>query len=250
MSSIDACGTEFRVAHRATKLFCFPHAGGTAALFRDWNRALAPMIEVCPVEFPGHASRFNERAFDSIEPLVDCLFKDIKKCADAPIALFGHSMGAIVAFELALRFQSHWERELGILIVSGCGTPAAGTTRRAIHDLPDAEFIEELKLLNGTPSEVLGDQELLSSLFPVIRSDFRLMHSYRYTPMSSLACPIIVLGGTEDTEVLPEQLSGWSELTTGRCLVELFPGDHFFLRNCESELLHFIKKQIELCLVK
>jgi medium-chain acyl-[acyl-carrier-protein] hydrolase len=226
------------------RLFCFPYAGGSAQIYRAWT-GLLPTVEVCPVQLPGRGRRMKEGSFTSLVPLVENLARDLLPQLDKPFAFFGHSMGALISFELA-RFL---RREHGLLpaqlFLSARRAPQLPNTERPLHDLPEAEFIKELRLLDGTPEEVLEHRELLSLMLPFLRADFEVCETYAYQPEPALDCPITAFGGLQDHGVSRAQLDAWREHTTGAFSLRMFPGAHFFINDgSQSSLLQVLSREL------
>lgn len=211
------------------RLFCFHYAGGAASVFRTWQDSLPGFVEVCPVQLPGRESRLREPLLVAVEPLLDALVENLGPAFDRPFAFFGHSMGAILSFELSLRLRRSGLQGPEALMVSGRRSPHSPETDRPIHDLPGEEFHHELRKLNGTPEEVLAHPELMELLEPVLRADFAVCETYTHRPTEPLACPLTVFGGIEDPKTPRDVLEGWRRYTASDFLLERFPGDHFFL---------------------
>jgi len=229
----------------ALRLFCFPFAGGSDLTFRTWPMALPADVEVCGIQLPGHGNRLREALIDRIEPLVDALTPMLIPYMDRPFAFFGHSMGALIAFEVARRLRCDGGPEPECLFVSGRPAPQIPDQERRTYDLPEPEFLAELRRLNGTPKEVLAHPELLQLTLPIIRSDFALCQNYRYAPDAPLDYPIFACGGVDDQEVSAEQLRAWGEQTTASFSARLFPGDHFFLMSAKAALLKTLSGELE-----
>ena len=228
------------------RLLCLPYAGSGVLTYHGWSRALPDGIEVCPLQLPGRDNRIQEQPFTAAEPLVEAAGSALAAELTVPVALFGHSMGAILAFELA-----HWfRRELGVepvrLFVSAADPPERRLLRERIHDLPEPDFLARLGELGGTPHAILAQPELRELLLPALRADFALCDAYRYRERQPLACPITVFGGTADPLVDPTQLGGWARQTHGRCDVVILPGGHFFLAaEARADLLRTIGAELE-----
>lgn len=223
------------------RLFCFAHAGGGASLFREWNGALGDRVGVCPIQLPGRESRFREPAFTRLGPLVEALVEALSPHLDRPFALFGHSLGALVAFELARRLRREGLFEPSQLIVSGSRAPQLPRTEPDVHRLSDAAFRAELRRLDGTPVELLENDELMDLLLPSLRADFALFETYAYTAGSPLSCPISALGGRDDPTVEHAELEAWRAQTTGRFRLRIFPGNHFFVRSGRALVLEELR---------
>jgi len=229
----------------ALRLFCFPFAGGSAMVFREWPDLFPPAIEVCPVELPGHGRRLEERPFGSMDALVNAIALALTNRLPCPYAFFGHSMGAAVSFALAHRL-----RELGTmgpmhLFLSGRRGPKAPADCLPLYNLPEPEFVQELRRLGGTPQEILGDPEALAVLLPVLRADFELVHTWNASHLSLLACPITAMGGTEDEDVSEQDLKEWSHETAAGFSLNMFRGGHFYLRMEQRSIARLIANELQ-----
>lgn len=226
------------------RLFCFPYAGGTALIYRDWLRDLPATVELIAVELPGRASRLNEQAYVRMAPLVEAIAGLLPPLLDTPFAFFGHSMGALIAFELSrfLFLQQRLQPE--VLLVSGRASPQIPNHRLISYNLPEPALIEELHRLQGTPPEVLQHKELMNLMLPLLRADFELVQTYDYVPGDRLRCPVVAFGGTGDREVSSESLSAWAELTDARFALNMLQGDHFFLKESRKSLLALIASEL------
>lgn len=225
------------------RLFCFPYAGGDAAIYRAWPDGL-PGVEVVAVRPPGRGSRFREPPFTRIVPLVSELAGAVQPLLDRPFAFFGHSLGALIAFELARELRRRNDKPPGQLIVSGSDAPQRIQTHKSVHALPDAEFIENLRQLDRTPSEVLANQELISLLLPMLRADFSLLETYAYAEEPPLGCPILAVGGQQDERVRPDGLQAWADQTSEGFSLEMLPSGHFFLNASQALLLQVISTEL------
>src|SRR5262245_15762688 len=183
------------------RLFCLPYAGGSAQIYRRWPSYLREGIDTCAVQLPGRGNRLKEAPFDRPEPLVEAVLQGILPYTHKPFAVFGHSMGAILGFELVRKLETLYQRSPERLIVSGCRAPHLPLNEPRLYDIPEPEFIEHVRQLNGTPREVLEHPELMSLMLPLLRADFAVCQTYVYSPGPQLACPITALGGIEDAEV-------------------------------------------------
>jgi medium-chain acyl-[acyl-carrier-protein] hydrolase len=177
-------------------------------------------------------------------PLVDALAEAIIPYLDKPFAFFGHSMGAKIAFELARRLRNAYGLEPIHLFASGCRAPHIQNPEPPTYNLPEPEFIEELRTLNGTPKEVLEHPELMSLLLPLLRADFEMVQTYEYIPDKPLSTPITVYGGLRDEDITREQLEGWSQHTTSPAAVRMFMGGHFFLNSEQPLVLKLLSQQL------
>jgi len=224
-------------------LLCFPHAGGTAASYVHWARAL-PGTNVVPVELPGRGRRIDERPLDSMAALVTDLAGAVLRQVSGQFALFGHSMGALVAFELAHRLHRRFGLRPTRLLVSGSASPGSSRRKAPRHRLPDDELWQEVRRLNGTPGEVCDSEEIRQMWTATIRADFALVENYRCAPRNPLDCPISVFGGTDDPEVAFAELAAWSAFTRAGHTVSTFPGDHFYLHRHPRTFLNVLSHKL------
>ncbi|HCE70178.1 MAG TPA: putative thioesterase, partial [Ruegeria sp.] len=234
MTTIDQTTTKWLTFPRPNpqakiRLFCFSYAGGGASTFRPWMQHLAPSIELCAVQLPGRENRLREAPLTRVDPIVDTLKQMLPAYFDKPFALFGHSLGAILAFELARALRNHPEARLAHVFVSARIAPQAIDPEPPIYQLPEAQFLAKLRQLNGTPTMVFENEELLEMLMPILRADFALNETYAYRPEPPLDVPLTVFGGTEDPKVSEAELGEWSAQAGGRFALKMFPGDHFFV---------------------
>lgn len=220
------------------RLFCFPYAGGGASIYRQWGEQLASAeIEVLPVQLPGRESRLMEKPFTSFPPLVDTLVEALAPFMDQPMAFFGHSLGAAIAFELSHRLRREGRREPLALMVSGRRPPHLPDDDEPVHGLPDEEFKAKLRELDGTPEAVLENPELMALMLPLLRADFELIETYAPAERLPLDIPVSAYGGLEDPEVEREHLEQWQAVTRSPLTLRMFPGDHFFLHPQKDSLL-------------
>lgn len=222
------------------RLFCFPYAGGGARVFQSWAAALPPFIEVCAVQLPGHEKRLREAPLRNLRQLVAALSQVLQAYADKPFVFFGHSMGAKLCFELARCLRCEHKLGPAQLFVSGCRAPHLPRDEAPTYNLPEPEFIEKLRRLNGTPREVLEHPEMMQLVAPILRADFEVVETYDYAPEPPLSCPITAIGGLQDDEVAREQLEAWRSHTSAAFVLRMLPGDHFFLHAQQAALLRVL----------
>ncbi|MBM9509325.1 thioesterase II family protein [Actinacidiphila acididurans] len=224
----------------AIRLFCLPYAGGSAAAYRDWP-ALAPAdIQVCPVELPGRGGRFGEPPFLRMRPLAGALAAAIAPYLDRPFAVFGHSMGGLLGFELTRTLRRRGLPLPAHLFVSATAAPGTPRARPPIHGAPDAEVVAELRRLGGTPREVLEDGELMALTLPTIRADFSALETYEYLPEPPLPVPVTVLGGTDDPLVPVRDLDGWRGQSAAGARLRVLPGGHFYVHSAAAEVMSVV----------
>ena len=218
------------------RLYCFPHAGGGAAAFRGWPELLGDAAEVVAVRLPGRENRFAERRYRRMADVVAALVRALDSGLGRPFAFFGHSLGALVAFETACALAAAGKPQPAHLIVAASSAPGRSRASPPLHALPtDALLTERLREFGGMPDEVLAQGPLLSLLLPTVRDDFEIGETYRHTAAEPLYQPVTALGGTRDRTVSEEELRAWRDVTAGPFGVRMLPGGHFFVR--EAPLL-------------
>jgi medium-chain acyl-[acyl-carrier-protein] hydrolase len=218
------------------RLLCFPFAGGGASVFRTWGEALPPHVEVWSVQLPGREERFREKPFTRCSELVRAIADAVGPKLIAPFCFFGHSMGALVAFQLARELRRRGARGPEHLFLSGRLAPHL-PPRPPLHRLPDAELVAAIRRLNGTPNAVFDEPELLSLFLPILRADFSVTEAEPHVAEPALDCPITAFGGREDDRASEAELEAWREHTTGAFSRTMFPGDHFYLVSARPMLL-------------
>ena len=220
------------------RLFCFPYAGGGSAGYYTWSDELPADVQVCPVELPGRERRLRERPYSSLASLVTDLADALHGALDRPFALFGHSMGALITFELARELRRRRVPGLCRLFVSGFRAPQLPCPQPALNQLPDAEFAEVVgRQYQGIPPEVASSRELMTLLLPTLRADFTILESYRHVPEEPFDTGVSVFGGDRDDQVPLADLEAWSVHTRGDFVLRLLPGGHFFLKGGTRTLL-------------
>lgn len=230
---------------RPVRLYCFPYAGGHAGVFMPWQAALDPEIEICAVQMPGRSSRLREPAMTTIPELVESVAEVIARYGDErPFAFFGHSLGALVAFEIARYNALHGLPQPSRLLVSGCEAPAHRGEPRNLHLLDDDALLDRIRSFNGTPPDVLANRELSALILSVMRTDFALEPGYVYAPGPKLDIPITALAGTEDRHGRWQDVDRWSEETSAGFGLHWFEGDHFFLNTRQDAVLACIREAL------
>lgn len=210
------------------RLFCFPHAGGSPAVFRPWADAL-PEVDLQAVQLPGRATRHGEAPLASVARIVDGLMPVLLEKLDRPYALFGHSMGGLVAFETARALASRGAPPPIHLFVSGRRAPQLKRDESDIHGLPDAAFVDEInRRYGGIPAELLNHPDVMALLLPTLRADMTAIETYSPTPGPPLTCAISAFGGFDDTHTTIPELMAWQAHTCLPLSVRQFSGDHFY----------------------
>jgi medium-chain acyl-[acyl-carrier-protein] hydrolase len=213
------------------RLFCFPYAGGSTQIYRRWPEILSPDFEVCAVHLPGRGNRITEQSFYAVEPLVQAVASAITPYLDRPFAFFGHSMGAIISFELSRLLSERGGRVPAHLFISGRRAPQLQRDEEITHNLPQSQFLSHVRNLNGTPDEVLEHPELMELMLPLLRADFSIVETYRYRPGPPLQIPLTAFGGVGDPEVPPPDVESWRAQTSAAFNLRIMPGGHFFLND-------------------
>jgi pyochelin biosynthesis protein PchC len=222
-----------------TRLFCFPHAGGSAAYYFPMSRELASRLTVLAVQYPGRQDRRRERPADSIAELAQRVFVAMEGWTDQPFAFFGHSMGAIVAFEVARLMRERTGRTPRHLFVSGRRAPSIHR-ESAVHRYGDQALVAELARVGGTDERILRDPELRDAILPLVRSDYRAVELYRYQPGPGVDCPVTALVGDSDPQTTVDEASAWRDHCTGEFTLRVLPGGHFYLDKWRSEVIDII----------
>ncbi|OYQ23698.1 thioesterase [Pseudomonas mandelii] len=227
-------------------LLCLPYSGASAMVYSRWRRKLPEWLKLQPVELPGRGARYGEPLHTDMRRLALQLAQEQKATLKAPYALFGHSLGALLACEMAHAFRSLGCPEPVALFASGTAAPTlrADYDRGFAEPRTDAELIDQLRTLNGTSEEVLANEELMSLTLPVLRADFLLCGRFEPQQRPLLKCPVHVLGGKDD-RATTEQLIGWSKETHGSFSVDMLAGGHFFIHEHEAKVLRVIKDQLD-----
>jgi medium-chain acyl-[acyl-carrier-protein] hydrolase len=226
------------------RLFCFPYAGGSATMYINMVKTLGHLVEVCPVELPGRGARLRETPIDHLPTLVAALSTGLRPLLDRPFAFFGHSMGALLAFELTRTLRRQGGPLPGQLLVSAHRGPQLPRTALLGHGLSDTEMLDNVRGLGGTPPDVLAHPELLEMILPIIRADFELVDTYHYQAEPPLPCPILAFGGMTDALVSRTQLEGWREQTEARFSLQMFPGGHFYLQSAEPLFVGVVSRAL------
>ncbi|MGW3206157.1 thioesterase II family protein [Streptomyces sp. NPDC001135] len=244
MSAIDDPGALFPFGIPGTdgpvRVFCLPYAGGGAGLYRTWSRSAVAGAAFVPVQLPGRENRLHEPPERDFDTLAERLAQALAPWTGERYALFGHSMGGLLAYELAHRLHALTGRPADLLAVSACAAPDLERPAFRIHDLPRDEFVEALRRLGGTPQEVFEHEELLDLCLPRIRADFSVLASYRYVPRPALAVPVTALCGTRDARVPVRSVESWRAHTDRAFRLHLVDDDHFFLHGHAQAVLDHV----------
>lgn len=224
------------------RLFCFPHAGGSPLAFRRWPAGLPADVEVAAIRLPGRDVRIKEAPLSAWEPLLAAVEEALVPYLDRPFALFGHSLGASIAYEITRRLAAHGRAMPAHLLVSGRRAPHVPARSAPIHGLPRDRFFEQLRLLHGTPAEVLANQEIMDLVEPMLRADIRLAEIWTPATLEPLPLPITGFCGTEDVLAPPPDVQAWAQHTTRAFAAHVYPGHHFFVQTSEAALLRAVAR--------
>lgn len=226
------------------RLLCFSHAGGGASLYHAWGRLLSPEIEVLGVRLPGREDRLQEPSYRRMLPLVEALVPLCEPLTDKPFALFGYSMGAIVAFELA----RHLRRLSGAfpksLMVAARRAPQLADPLPPMYGLCEADLLRQLRDRHqGMPEVIVQAPELRALYLPILRADLEALETYLYRPEAPLSCPIFAIGGREDA-IPPEDLAAWADQTSSFFRLHMIRGGHFFIKTSPEKLLAIVRDSL------
>ena len=228
------------------RLFCLPHAGAGASAYNIWKRFLPAFIEVCPIRIPGRETRLSEASCTDSVTLTDSITLGLSGHLDKPYAIFGHSMGALLALDLAQNMRARGLRQPSHLFVSGRNATHVPMKHGSIHKMEDEDFLAALSIrYGGLPQEILDTPELLELYLPILRADLTLLETHHYQPLGPLACPISAFCGKDDANVSRDGLEAWREHTSASFETRWFDGGHFYLSGASrAPLLRTISDQL------
>jgi medium-chain acyl-[acyl-carrier-protein] hydrolase len=220
-----------------TRVFCLPHAGAGASAYRLWAHELPPALQLCAVQLPGRENRLGERAIDDVRTMVRELAAGLRPFLDRPFVMFGHSMGALLAFELTCELRRTGLPQPRHLFLSAHRAPHLPGDLPHVHTRSPQEFRAELRRLEGTPAAVLEHEELMQIAEPILRADFKLCETYAFEPVEPLDVPLSIFGGVDDTKVPEAVLQPWQQHTRVPIRLRVLPGGHLFVQQCRTEVL-------------
>jgi surfactin synthase thioesterase subunit len=224
----------------AEQLICFPHAGGSASFYLPVSVALSPGVDVVAIQYPGRQDRRREPLVDDIALLADHIHAVLRASDDKPVTFFGHSMGAIVAFEVARRLEADGRTPVRIF---ASGRRAPSTHRKeTIHLRDDVGILAEVRRLNGTGATLLQEEEIMRAALPALRGDYRAIETYTCAPGATVTCPISVLVGKDDPKVTFDEASAWAGHTAGSFDIHIFAGGHFYLVDRPGDILKILRQ--------
>lgn len=225
------------------KLFAIPYAGGSANTYMKWKNYISPMIEMIPIELAGRGNRFDEAPYGTFEKCVDNILDIMTKHGlESPYAIWGHSMGAKLTYEVTRKIIEHKRNRPMRLLLSACRCPQSLRSLKEMHTLPEKEFVDELKKLGGMEEEVFMNEELMNIFLPIIRKDYQMLSTFQYKPMKEkMDIPFSVLYGLKD-DIFAEELKGWEMLTKKQCEFLPYEGGHFYINEKYPEIVSYVNQ--------
>jgi medium-chain acyl-[acyl-carrier-protein] hydrolase len=230
----------------SVRLFCFHYAGATALIYRTWPQKLPSSVEVVAIQLPGRAARRPQPLVSKLTDLVEPIAEALAPFLNEPFAFFGHSMGALISFEVARCLRRQGRALPWHMFVSGRSAPQLNREHAPLYNLPKDELLAKLQGLEGTPHEVLEHPELMDLMLPMLRADFSICDTYEYTEEAPLACPITAFGGLQDSDISRRKIEAWREQTSATFTLRMFSGNHFFIHSNETLLLNLLATQLGL----
>ena len=215
-------------------------------MFSQWSSQLPDWIELLPVQLSGREQRLSQPASRNLLDVVHTLGESILSLVEEPFALFGHSMGAIIGYELTRHLRRTVQAQPACLFVAACRAPHVARDDTPLHGLPDGEFLEQLQQrYQGLPPEISANREIVDALLPTIKADFQCLETYAHRQQPPLDCPIFACGGIDDTSVTASHLNAWKQHTNDAFTLRLFPGGHFFLKDHPTNLPGMIARHLQ-----
>ena len=232
------------------RVFCLPYAGAGASRYFHWAHYFPGQVEVCPILLPGREGRLLDEPFTDLQALVREVANALLPECDRPFSLFGHSMGALICFELSRHLRQSFDLVPLRLFVSGHRAPHLPDPEPHIHALSDRDLFKRARQMEGSSGEVFDHQEYMGLMLPTLRADLKLCETYRYLDEAPLRCPISVFGGLQDSTITEGDLVAWREHTSESCLVRFFAGGHLFLNDCGAIVAESIVADLDSSLVQ
>ena len=227
------------------RLFCFPHSGAGVSNFSPWAKYLPHYVDLCCIQLPGRERRIKEPLIDHLTPIIDYLIPELLPYLVQPFAFLGHSLGALISFELARQLYRHENLQPLHLFVSGREAPQIPPSLPLLHQLSDLELVEEIRRFNGTPETILQEPELIKLFLAILRADLAVNEKYEYLPAFPLNIPITAFGGKFDHKVSLESLSAWQSQTCSSFNLHMFSGGHFFFKDQPSQFFQTLNLELK-----
>jgi surfactin synthase thioesterase subunit len=225
------------------RVLAFPCACAGASFFRTWMPQFPTEVDFLPIQLPGRETRFTEKRYEAMSELIPDLVQGLRPLLDKPYIFFGHSLGALITYNLTRALQEAGVPGPQHIYVAAYRAPHMPNPNPQLHYLSDSAFLQALMEYRGMPEEVRKNAEILKLLAPIAKADFKLHETYLHQPGKQLDCPITVLGGSEDPFVSQVALQGWAELTTAKFCLEMYPGGHNFITEHVSTLIGTMLKK-------
>ncbi len=232
-------------ARGRVRLVCFPYAGGSPSVFHGWRQTLPEEVSLYGVHLPGRSRRIVEKPVETVEEMVDATVQALNPHLSAPLVFFGHSMGAVLAFEVARMLRRRAGIEPAHLILAGYVAPQLPRTNVVRRDLSDSALKDKLRELGGTPPEILDDPRMMDMLLPSLRADFNAIGAYQFRPEPPLSCPITTIAGDADTHCSPAEIEQWRVQTRGEFTTHVLHGGHFFIQSAAAPLQEIIAEIVQ-----
>ncbi len=226
------------------RLFCFHYLGGGASMFRQWRNGLSPEIEVCPIQLPGRENRLSEQPFVQMSHLVETLAQVLHPYLDKPFAFYGHSLGALISFELARQLRRQYNLSPVHLFAAASFATQLINPLQTMGERNDSEWIRELPRLIDAPKSLLENADFVQTLLPTIKADSQIVSTYTFYSEAPLDCPISAFAGIQDHLVKLDDISPWQQHTCSIFKQRMFPGNHLFCNSDRSLLLQAINEQL------
>ncbi len=245
MSRLPSNLIRFAARHPSARLtlFCLPHAGGASSSFRGWSEALGTEIELATIQMPGREDRFRETAYETMEAAIAPIAKAMAPHLGRPFAVLGHSLGALVGFEVIHRVIREYGKLPLAFFPSACRAPYHPHPLPCISHLPDSEFVEIIQArYGGIPPMILEEPAYLQVLLSPLRADFRILEGYRFLERPLLSCPLLIFGGERDTIISREGLEAWRTLSSGECNLTLLDAGHLYLQSHREQMTTVIRR--------
>jgi surfactin synthase thioesterase subunit len=222
---------------------CLPHAGGSAPFFLPVAAAFSPGIDVVAIQYPGRQDRRTETPINDLGELADRVHTVLRRQPELPVTIFGHSLGAIIGFEVARRLEADGHAAVR-LFASGRRAPSTHRDEK-VHRLDDAGILAEVRKMNGTASSVLGDDEMMRAVLPALRADYQAAETYTCAADIKVVCPITALTGDNDPKTTVEEADAWARHTSGAFDMQVFSGGHFFLTEQADQVIKLLDRHFQ-----
>lgn len=237
------CRRYYPARNATARLVCLPHAGGSAPFFRPVSAALSPAVDVVAIQYPGRQDRRSEKPVDDMAVLADLVRDVLLGQPEMPVTLFGHSMGALLGFEVSRRLEAAGHGPVH-LFASGRRAPSTHRDEK-VHLRSDDGILAELRKMDGTASIVLSDDELMRAALPSLRADYKATETYSCDPDVAVTCPITALTGDNDPKTTLEEANAWARHTSGAFDLQVFAGGHFFLSERTDEVINLLDRHFQ-----